>query len=319
MASRTRPVVALAVCVALGIQVSQRPLDGAVGDLAEGTTPFLVVSIQNLGATGPGGVEASSAWDLRANEVTVPTVRAGQSDVPGDLCATGSGEAQFSPGTIVGWRVEGRLLSVDASGARVWVRWTRRVMEPSAVDASDLVREYEARLGEQWPLVIDLVRPRAGSSASCDGVVVKMWLELRDSHQLARSVLDYDIWLVHREVDGREVVERAGGRGLQGKRIDYLFKRQRYNASAMPDPGGSIEVDLAGSVKGRVRPDGRIDLSVSANRTTTERGAGSGEGGNKQATVADGETLELEMPPHQFRPAFAAQRTSIRVTVRKVS
>ena len=49
-------------------------------------------------------------------------------------------------------------------------------------------------------------------------------------------------------------------------------------------------------------------------------GLGGGESGSKQATVNDGETLEFELPPHRERgPGFEAQRTAIRVTVRRLS
>jgi hypothetical protein len=193
-------------------------------------------------------------------------------------------------------------------------------MDRTLVEDDDFAREYEARLIEGERAVIDLIRPRAGTNPECDGVVVKMWLEFRDAPQLANRVLDYDIWLVQREADGREVFDRMAGRGLQGRGVDYLFKHLRYDANGSPDPAGPIDVEVSGAVKGRVRSDGRIDLSLRAARMTVERGLGNGESGNKQATVNDGETLEIEMPPTRGRGAgFERQRTAIRVTVRKLS
>ena len=147
-----------------------------------------------------------------------------------------------------------------------------------------------------------------------------MWLEFQDPPALANQVLDYDIWLVHHEAEGRQVVDRMAGRGLQGKDVDYLFKRLRYDTTGMPDPDGAVDVELRGSVKGRVRPDGRIDLWVGAMRTVSQARLGNGEHGSKQATIGDGDTLELEMPPIRQRgPGFDAQRTSIRVKVRRLS
>jgi hypothetical protein len=73
-------------------------------------------------------------------------------------------------------------------------------------------------------------------------------------------------------------------------------------------------------VKGRVRPDGQIDIAVGASRTVLTSRLGNSRGGNKQATVSDGETIELEMPPYDLEgPGFKAQRTAIRVTVRRLS
>ena len=154
-----------------------------------------------------------------------------------------------------------------------------------------------------------------------------MWLELWDSPDLAHSILDYDVWLVHRDADGREVVDRTEGRGLQGKGVDYTFKPLRYTRAGLADLRGEVDIQVSGSVKGRVRSDGRIDVSVDAGRMVMFKGVGGGEGGNKQASVADGETVEFELPPQHTRvvgegwrgEAFSGQRTAIRVTVRRVS
>ena len=318
MAATYRHVTLAFPGVILAMQMAH-PLVGAVVDDTAGTAPYLVISIQTLSPAGPGGMEASPSWALSPDAIAAPTVGAGSAELA-DLCAISAGGATLQPGTRVAWRVEGRLISRDADGARVWIRWTRTVMDRTLVEDDDSVREYETRLIEGERAVIDLIRPRAGTHAACDGVVVKMWLELRDAPQLANRVLDYDIWLVQREADGREVLDRITGRGLQGRDVDYLFKHLRYDASGSPDPAGPIDVEVSGAVKGRVRLDGRIDLSLRAARMTVERGLGNGENGNKQATVNDGETLEIEMPPHRGRSGgFERQRTAIRVTVRKLS
>jgi hypothetical protein len=170
------------------------------------------------------------------------------------------------------------------------------------------------------PYLIVSIQNLSPSGIGGADVVVKVGLEFGDKRELSNSVLDYDVWLVHREADGREVVDRTAGRGLQGKRIDYLFRRLQYKPDGTPGADREIDIDLSGSVKGRVRPDGRIDVSISAERMIIQGALGSGEEGYKKATVADGDTLELELPPHLAHgPKFSSQRTSIRVTVRRVS
>ena len=284
-----------------------------------GAIPTLRLSIRALHPNALAGVEASPSWQLSRDTVAAPTVTAGSADYA-DLCAVGAGGKEFPPGARVGWRVEGRLLDVDANGARVWIRWTRRVLDPRVVDAGDVVREYEGRMTEGHNFVLDLVRPPAGTNPECDGVVVQMGLEFSEVPDLANSVLDYDVWLVHREADGREVLDRMSGRGLQGHSVDYLFKRRRYDASGFPNPDGPVDVELRGSVRGRVRPDGQIDLTVGATRTVLKSRLGNARGGNKQATISDGETIELEMPSYDLKGSgFDAQRTAIRVTVRRLS
>lgn len=319
MAATIRRAAGAVAGLLLAMQMSEPPWLGAAVNANRGTNPYLVISIQNLGPTGPGGAEASSSWALGPDSIAAPTVGAGSAEFA-DLCALSSGGTSFQEGVRVGWRVEGRLVSRDAAGARVRLRWTRVVMDRTLVDQDGVVREYEARLVEGERAVLDLLRPRVGSDPACDGVVVKVWLELRDDPELANRVLDYDVWLVHREADGREVLDRMNGRGLQGREVDFLFKHLRYDSGGSPDPNGPIDVEVSGAVKGRVRSDGRIDLALRAARMTVERGLGNGENGNKLATVDDGETLEFEMPPYRGRgPGFQAQRTSIRVTVRRLS
>jgi hypothetical protein len=318
MIAMARRAAMAAASVILAAQMAQpQPPDDGV-DAGGSAVPYLKVAIQTLDPSGPGGLQGQMGWDLRRDEVTESILGAGSAEYA-DLCNISSG-AQFQPGTRVAWRVEGRLISRDATGARVWVRWTRTVVDPTVFDGGNLVREYETHLVEGVTSVLDLVRPLSGRNPSCDGVVVKMWMEFEDAPALANQVLDYDIWFVHTEADGRQVVDRTAGRALQGKDVDYLFKRLRYDATGVPDPDGAVDVEVRGSVKGRVRPDGRIDLSVGAFRTVWQAGLGNGENGNKQATIGDGDTLELEMPPtRQPGPGFAAQRTSIRVTVRRLS
>ena len=308
-------VIAGTLALVLGVATSIR------ADIEQGSaaTPALYASIQALERSGPGGAEASASWDLSTTTVARPTVGAGSAQYT-SLCAMSSGGAQFQPGTRVGWAVEGRLLSTDTDGARVAVRWTRKVLDPSLVGVEDLVREYETRLHEGTRMVIDFLRPPAGDSEDCDGVVVKMWLEFRDPPELAGEVLDYDVWLVHYDAAGREVLERSRGRTLHGESLDYLFPRLRYTADGRLSADGAITADYAGSVRGRIRPDGRIDLALYAHRTVLDRSLGQGDSGQTQATVADGETLDFQMPPAVNRPGgFEAQRTSIRVTVRRVS
>ena len=157
-------------------------------------------------------------------------------------------------------------------------------------------------------------------TGNCDGVVVTMWLEFQDPPELARAVLDYDVWLVHRDATGREVLERSRGRTLHGESLDYLFPRLRYTADGILSPDGAVTADYSGSVRGRLRPDGRIDLALYAHRMLVERSLGQGDGGNTRATMSNGETLEFQMPsPVNRTGGFEAQRTSIRVTVRRVT
>jgi hypothetical protein len=158
-------------------------------------------------------------------------------------------------------------------------------------------REYELTFSEGSSSVIDLVRPPDGGSPGCDGVVIEMGFDFADPPGRASEVLDYDIWLVHREADGRQVVDRSAGRGLQGEIVRYRFKPLRDDAGTPLE--GSTSMEFGGWMRGRVRPDGRITVSVWAQRIVWKNRIGQSHEGSLTTVVGDGETLDVEIPPHE--------------------
>jgi hypothetical protein len=226
----------------------------------------------------------------------------------------------------VTWLFEMRLKSSDRNGAVVALHWTRTVHDPAAVDAQSLERTYEVSLSERNRVVLDLVRPRHPTENRCEGVALELELRFQDPPELENALLAYDIWLLQTDESGRQFTDRVQPRGFQGRDTEYAFERQQYQADGTRSETGPVSISLSGGVKGRVRPDGRIDLVVSLGRTVRVGSLGTGDGGFKQETVADGETIELATP----RIASGLQgvpedsnlyrgHTAIRVTVRRIS
>ena len=282
-----------------------------------GAVPQIVLSIQPLiSSAGSLGGEARVLWTLDPEHPSQLRVSGGSRELP-DLCAMGSGH-EFQPGALVGWLLEARLLRSSPTGVRVHVRWSRTVLRPGVIAEGDMHREFEIGLTEDHLRPIDLVRPIDRQASGCDGVVIQMGLEYADSPSLNSELLDYDIWLVHHEADGREVLDRSGSRALQGEQTRYLFRQLRYDEQGMPRADGSVSMEFGGWLRGRVRPDGRIDLSIGAHRTVTKNRLGNGEHGNKTATIDEGDTLEVELPPYAWDGTNQRQRTSVRVTARRI-
>lgn len=287
---------------------------------ARAATPMLSMSIQALSSRGGHHGTASASYPLQTGSTAQIRVNAGSVEVPSaGICGVGSGGDAFHEGAGIGWLLEGRLIEADATGARVQMRWKRSILQPGLADVVDLERQYEIRLeeGDHWTL--DLVRPAPGSAQDCDGVVVQAWMDFHDPPELAGQLFDFDIWLVHHEADGREVLDRASGRTLHGQDLRYLFRTLRYDTKGAPRNDGDVEVKLSGRVKARARPDGQIELALGLGRTVMYQALGSGESGTKQATIADGDTVEFELPPHQWSNRYTlGQRSAVRVTVRHV-
>ena len=97
MADTIRRATSAALGVVLATQMSQQPSVGAAVDASAGTTPYLVISIQNLSPAGPGGAEASPSWALSPDAIAAPTVGAGSAEFA-DLCAVSAGGARVSAG-----------------------------------------------------------------------------------------------------------------------------------------------------------------------------------------------------------------------------
>ena len=312
----------LIVAVILGVTILQGTSVNTASPAQEsetGAAPVLHMSIQGLSPRGGSHGEASASWPLKVGETAQVRVRAGSPEVPSySLCGIGSGSAEIMKGASIGWLLEGDLVETDATGVRVKLRWKRSILQTRLANIGDFEREYEVRLEEGVRMTLDLVRPEPGTTDGCDGVVVQAWMDFSDPPELASQLLDFDIWLVQREPDGRELADRASGRTLHGQDLRYQFKTLRYDTRGVAQEDGDVELKLSGRVKARIRPDGQIDLAVSAGRTVMHGSLGSGEHGTKQAAVRDGETVEVELPPHHSIRYTLPQRTSVRVTVRRV-
>ena len=311
-----RPVIVAAI---LGATILQGTFANTAAPAQEstGAAPLLYLSIQGLSSRGGSHGEASASWALKLGETAQVRVRAGSPEVP-SLCGIGSGSAEILKGASIGWLLEGDLIETDATGVRVKLRWKRSILQAGTADVGDFEREYEVRLDEGARMTLDLVRPESGTADDCDGVVIQAWMDFSDPAELASQLLDFDIWLVHREPDGRELVDRASGRTLHGQDLRYQFKTLRYDTRGIAREDGDVQLKLSGRVKARVRSDGQIDLAVSAGRTVKYASLGSGEHGTKQAAVRDGETVEIELPPHHSNRYTLPQRSAVRVTVRRV-
>jgi hypothetical protein len=313
----------LAVC--LGGSKGDARADQESLNLA-GATPTFALEFGPISLrTGNGGPSTAIFWNFtRLGETGSVLVWSGG---PGfqTLCAPGSGLKPPEQALVL-WRAQATLLSYDATGATLDLLWTRTVEDPAIVDGGSIERHLSLHLVEGNREVLDLVRMAPGADGACDGAAITARFMLQDPKALAQSLLEYDVWLVDRDRAGHETVDHVTTRGLQGRSIDYAFEPIRYAPDGTVSPAGSVQIDLQGQVKGRVRPDGRIDLVVGASRMRTEGGLGSGDGGGKQATVSDGETVEFQLPVMQAAPtpsirptSLQGELTAIRVTARRVS
>ena len=225
---------------------------------------------------------------------------------------------------MVVWRIAGRLQAFDGAAATIELKWRRDVdamgVEPSADFEQTLI--WNAQEGSTR--VLDLVR-QAGST--CDAEVLEMRYILSGPDDLAQAAIGYDVWLVQPLPAGGRQVLRLSPSAEQGGSAPFAFPTLTVQ-ERQPKPGASpmsLSLRVQGSVTGRVRPDGRIDLAVDAGRMVGRMpGLSSGSFGRTRLIVTPGETVELQPPPlngtddGQYEPVLRDARTAIRVRAKRL-
>ena len=107
----------------------------------------------------------------------------------------------------------------------------------------------------------------------------ELWADLRVGVKGARTLSDaaiaYDLWLVQQDADGELVTDRYKVTAKQGQQVDYFFKPLPNTAEGRRSDNGTtaILMNVSGAIRGRVRTDGNIDLTVDGSRSFTDAAA----------------------------------------------
>jgi hypothetical protein len=226
------------------------------------------------------------------------------------LCSAGSSELNAAAlDDLVSrhlhvWQVTSRAAGVTERGFAFDVEWVRYASatgtRPVASGRSTLI------LVEGQRHVLDLVHA-TGASAQCDAgsVVLEVEARGRDDSALADRAMRYELWLVHTDPSGGKHTSRVVQTGLHGMQLPFAFSPVRLpvpsSASLQAVFDAAVRVD--GHLRGRIRPDGGIDLELMTGRRAAleQRGAGrvalpEASEGRKVLQLAQGETIEIELP-----------------------
>jgi hypothetical protein len=280
-------------------------------------------ALSNGDAIGTGERKVDVAFDVLVTEAGGPTRRAGGlrsahlspnggtgrvylSASPGgtgEAChgaevAVGLAPPPQAPGDGPAWAVEARVGEVYPEGASLDVRWSRLGAAPSAVDGAwdRVVLEHGQRV------LLDFVSGPASESACARNLALEVSVRRSEPPGLEDRTVGYEVWMLHVE-EGRLLRSRTFRSSVaQGEAADFRFPPERLEAA--------VDVSLQGDVRGWVRPDGQIDVVVSARRTLAlEDGSGAfAESGRLSATVSPGEAVRVVLPEAQPRPGEDPRR-----------
>jgi hypothetical protein len=209
----------------------------------------------------------------------------------------------------VAWSADARVL--EASTDRLvlsasWRRFARGSDGKPTESASEQIPSFSLREGDR--VLLDFVH--TPGSRCFRNAALEITAQVREDPAFASRQIAYELWLVHEMTDGRKTVERTQLTASQGERLPFAFSHQKVPALAS---GGTadqkLQVAITGQVRGRIRSDGTLALSLATNRTlsyvaTDGSSDGEvGEGGRKTVDIRPGEAIRVELPdPSQGAP-----------------
>jgi hypothetical protein len=276
----------------------------------------------------------SVSTDLESGEPSFALFGSGSVKAPAFCQAVTSGGPSLESVSDAGayWRVEGRLVEQRQSGAVVDLRWQRVVRQPDIYgDPLDVARRVY--LAEGAPVTLDFVHLNpARFSDGCESIAVTIEYAVSPAPQVANEAIEYDMWLLQTDGAGSPREYRFRTAGMNGERIQFTYPSAFYDLDGNPvtrGEGRRIEMVVNGSIRGWLREDGSIDVTVSSARFYwgVPRSIGTGGGGAKQLTLGAGETVEFELPGQltgdlpgvsDLNSIFAQHRTAIRITARRL-
>jgi hypothetical protein len=204
------------------------------------------------------------------------------------------------------WWVRIRPLPSDFGDVTVEVEWER--VESSGRGESEVVAgdRTKVKMKEGERHLFDFIQYVDEPTPACRrNTTVGFTASIAEDPALADAVLTYDLWVRHAQPRGDEVVRRFRGTGRQGEAVQFSFAPLRFPVSGVTLVDGSkvdVVLEILGSLRGRVRSDGAIDLNLSATRWVNlvpsgaaSRGGTAGRG-RKVVTVVAGETVALGLP-----------------------
>jgi len=196
------------------------------------------------------------------------------------------------------WTVSVHVRSIQTDQIVLDVAWERltrddkgtRRLAGSATPEAITLREGERTL-------LDFAAGAPGADSGCDrNFALELTAGLAEDSALARRQIEYDLGLVHEAPGGRRASRHLEVTGSQGDKSAFQFPHQR-----LPGPEADLQVDVKGTLRGRVRTDGSVELSLGTDRQLWYVSAdGSGEtvsdGGRKLLSLHPRETIRVDLP-----------------------
>jgi len=269
----------------------------------------------------PAGIAAS--YEFFPGESTSFLLTAGRVDRErsSDLCSGGAvGPLSFiSPElqpnvtrqeatAAYAWHVDVRMIEVHATTIDLEVSW-RRTSHSTPDEKVQYSQRLALRDGESR--AIDLLHE--GPGGECLGVAILIEASLSEDPSLRAKNIEWDLWASL----GPTTVPHQRLRSVQGNPVEFAF-----DSMAVPGSADNRHESLYGTVTGRVRLDGRIEIAIDVSSVYAQKIVGQDEviallskqrqrgtrGFRKDFTAKPGEAVKIVMPV-RVQPATAGPVT----------
>lgn len=269
-------------------------------DRAPGERLVARVQLVSTRRVGGDGAVAQMSLDLRQGESSTARVWVGGRGADGScLSVVGAGErAPASADVAHTWEITVQLVSAEIDQVQLRVDWKRYSTdkEGQRVQVAGDVRTPS--IAEQTPHLLDFV---AVEDDACRLANVRLQIEAMmvvEAAAFAGRGIDYDLWLVYETADGQRDTRRRIVQGQHGQRTTFWFPTITWQR---PGSDCTLSLTVRGELRGRLKPDGSVDLTVSP--TTVLRlsdGSGAAEEGrgigSRILSLTPGEVVEVQMP-----------------------
>jgi hypothetical protein len=262
--------------------------------------------------TAPGGATQPTMvmgpLDLAVGDRIPPTVfAAGAAGVDSQGCDVRM--TMEPPEAVLGrfslvWTVTAEVRSIQTDQIVLDVTWERLKRGENGPPLAGGPTPQSITLREGERALLDFADGARPDWLCARNFAIELTAGLAEDPALARRQIAYDLWLVHEAPGGQRQSRHLELTASQGEESAFQFPHQRLPAAAAAKGSGAeegLQVDVKGTLRGRVRPDGAIDLSLRTNRIlwyVSPDGSGEhvGDGGEKILSVHVPETIRVDLP-----------------------
>ncbi len=195
------------------------------------------------------------------------------------------------------WQVAVKPVSIALDVVTFDLDWQRTDVKDGArqVAAGDH-RTITLRQGERHLLDFLPCAP----DAACANVFLEVQAAPLEDVSLAQTALTYDLWLVHRTAEGAKVMRHGLVSGRQGEKLSFNFAPVplQLDAAVSADAGSPYRLLVSGTIVGRQKPDGTIEVALQPTRRQQFAAGGGGFAGGVKTFVSNpDETTSVALPP----------------------